>query len=299
MAKLIFVNQGEQHIQVSVVADQMCDSWAALGTEVLGIGELSKDWHKVGEEYGLTDSLNEADWTLLGRIWREAGLPPFQFGQLADWDRYRQAFDTSPDKPSWAIGSSWFYLGRKRHAVDHLLRLMKTDEQLVAYSAPGRIASALESDSLLRVSDARRWLARWGFDVVDSTSRGGLREIADTLEEPTPVVTSGMKDGKSKQGKSDVPARLRIQEAAAEIWISWLARDANPTVHGISDELARWCSDNSVTTKGGICPKAGTLRNTVIGAGHWTPPTLSRAQAKAHVAQLAQPSAVQVARDDR
>ena len=34
-------------------------------------------------------------------------------------------------------------------------------------------------------------------------------------------------------------------------------------------------------------PRAGTIRNTVLGAGHWTPPHHSVEQAKKYVEQIA------------
>ena len=93
------------------------------------------------------------------------------------------------------------------------------------------------------------------------------------------------------------PARLRIQQEATEEWIRWLATGGNPTVHAISERLAQWCASNDVRTAGKVNPRAGTIRNTILGAGHWTPPGMSREKAKEHVAQVAHAHVAHVARD--
>jgi hypothetical protein len=83
--------------------------------------------------------------------------------------------------------------------------------------------------------------------------------------------------------------RMKIQAEAFEHWIRLKASGANPTINSICDAMAKWCADNNVTTKTGVTPRAGTIRNTILGGTTgWSPPTLSRDQAKAHVEQLAQ-----------
>jgi hypothetical protein len=104
--------------------------------------------------------------------------------------------------------------------------------------------------------------------------------------------------GKNVPAKKNEPARLLIQEEAWEEWIRWLARGANPTVHSICENLARWCVANEIRTTGNVNPKAGTIRNTMLGAGHWTPPCMSREKAKLHVAQVAQGLVARVAQDE-
>lgn len=83
--------------------------------------------------------------------------------------------------------------------------------------------------------------------------------------------------------------RPQIQAEAYEYWIRLKASGANPTVHSICEMMARWCADNNITTQTGITPRAGTIRNTILGGSSgWQPPTHSRDQAREHVAQLAQ-----------
>lgn len=83
--------------------------------------------------------------------------------------------------------------------------------------------------------------------------------------------------------------RMKIQAEAYEYWIQLKATGANPTIHSICDHMARWCAGNGVTTNTGVSPRPGTIRNTILGGSSgWVPPTHSRDQAKAHVAQLAQ-----------
>ncbi|MDI1259587.1 hypothetical protein [Aquabacterium sp.] len=89
--------------------------------------------------------------------------------------------------------------------------------------------------------------------------------------------------------------RMRIQAAAAEYWIELLAKNCNPTVHGISEYIAKWCAENEVRTKGNVNPRAETIRNSILNSQSWTPPTMSREKASAHVQakkQVAQPAQV-------
>lgn len=82
--------------------------------------------------------------------------------------------------------------------------------------------------------------------------------------------------------------RMRFQQEAYEYWLQLVASGCSPTVHGILDRMVTWGRENNVKSASGIYPSAGHLRNTVLGAKHWDPPTHSFEQAKAHVAQRAQ-----------
>jgi len=83
--------------------------------------------------------------------------------------------------------------------------------------------------------------------------------------------------------------RMLIQQEAYEHWIRLKASGANPSVHSICQHMAKWCGDNNVTTHTGTTPRAGTIRNAILGGSSgWEPPTHSRDQAREHVAQLAQ-----------
>jgi hypothetical protein len=86
-----------------------------------------------------------------------------------------------------------------------------------------------------------------------------------------------------------IDGRMKIQAEAYEYWIRLKATGANPTINSTCESMARWCADNGVTTHTGVSPRAGTIRNSILGGSSgWTPPTHSRDQAKEHVAQLAQ-----------
>lgn len=92
--------------------------------------------------------------------------------------------------------------------------------------------------------------------------------------------------------------KMRVQTEATELFIRLLASGANPTQHSILDSMVTWCCNHEIKTdgkNGGINPSRGYLRTHVLGGGHWTPPTMSREQAKKHVAQVAQTKVAQVA----
>lgn len=111
-----------------------------------------------------------------------------------------------------------------------------------------------------------------------------LQELrGDALPETSaPAVTAT-----SSAAKLD--GRMKIQAEAYEHWIRLKAAGANPTIHSICDTLARWCADNGVTTHTGTTPRAGTIRNAILGGSSgWVPPMHSRNQAQEHVARLAQ-----------
>jgi hypothetical protein len=89
--------------------------------------------------------------------------------------------------------------------------------------------------------------------------------------------------------------RHQVQIEATEHWIRLRASNANPSVNGICEWMAKWCIENDIKGGKNQNPRAGTLRNTVLGAGHWTPPNLTVQQAKEHVARIAQTKAAQTA----
>jgi hypothetical protein len=82
--------------------------------------------------------------------------------------------------------------------------------------------------------------------------------------------------------------RLRVQVEAYEHWLRLRASGCNPSVYSICGDMATWCVTNGIKGDKNQDPKAGTIRNTVLGAGHWTPPSHSVEQAKEYVAQTAQ-----------
>lgn len=91
----------------------------------------------------------------------------------------------------------------------------------------------------------------------------------------------------SKSAKPD--GRLLIQAEAYALWLRLKASGANPSVHSICEPMAKWCADTGTTTHTGVTPRAGTIRNTILGGSSgWQPPKHNREQAKKELAQLAQ-----------
>jgi len=133
---------------------------------------------------------------------------------------------------------------------------------------------------------------------------GRLKELSDELARlqqpaqdqtaatPAPVVVAS-------NGPALLPAvpnwKMRVQAEATELFLRLLASGANPTPHSILDSMAQWCRDNEIKTATNINPSANYLRTHVLGGKHWPPPTMSREQAKKHVAQVAQTKVAQVA----
>lgn len=118
---------------------------------------------------------------------------------------------------------------------------------------------------------------------------------AQTPTTPAPVVAVVA----ASDGPAPLPAapnwKMRVQAEATELFLRLLASGANPTPHSILDSMAQWCRDNEVKTDTNINPSANYLRTHVLGGRHWSPPTMSREQAKKHVAQVAQVAQTKVA----
>lgn len=96
--------------------------------------------------------------------------------------------------------------------------------------------------------------------------------------------------------------RSEVQKAAYFRWCQSLAHGSNPSVHSISEEMARWCVENNVKNDYNQRPSAGSIRNSVLNAKSWQPPNMSRERAKEwvleantneEVAQVAQVAQVQ------
>lgn len=112
-------------------------------------------------------------------------------------------------------------------------------------------------------------------------------------EPPAPLMVT---ESASDSVEPDAPDwRMQIQAEAYERWLRLRASGCNPTVHSICDDIAKWCIEQNIKGGKGQNPRAGTIRNTVLGAGHWTPPHHSVAEAKKHVAQIARTAQTQVA----
>ena len=60
-----------------------------------------------------------------------------------------------------------------------------------------------------------------------------------------------------------------------------------------------WCVDQNIRGGKNQNPRAGTIRNTVLGGSHWTPPNYSVADAKKYIAQIAQTAQMKVAQIEK
>ncbi len=166
-----------------------------------------------------------------------------------------------------------------------------TDEEISAF-----ITELYEAREYLEALEATRYNLNPSELVLRRTSLPAARKRVKDLETHlsslrgdhyTPESAPAETASSTSPAKTD--GRMRIQAEAYEHWIRLKATGANPSIHSICDAMARWCADNGVTTRTGVSPKAGTIRNTILGGSSgWEPPTHSRDQAQAHVAQLAQ-----------
>ncbi|CAM5788388.1 hypothetical protein ACFOHU_16385 [Ottowia pentelensis] len=69
-----------------------------------------------------------------------------------------------------------------------------------------------------------------------------------------------------------LPWKMLVQAIAAELWTTFREAEANPTIAGIVDQVARRCVERGIKTSSGINPTAAYLRVHVLSAKHWTPP---------------------------
>ena len=122
--------------------------------------------------------------------------------------------------------------------------------------------------------------------------------LAQTATTPSlaPVVAESESDGvepakagpvKKSSAKPATNWRMQIQAEAYEYWVRLRASGCNPTPYSICGDMAKWCIEKNIKGGKGQSPSAGTIMNTVLCAGHWTPPHHSVKQAKEHVAQIA------------
>jgi len=141
-------------------------------------------------------------------------------------------------------------------------------------------------------------------DVVKLLERRGRKVPHELLTLIQPAPAQATATPAPAESASDGPAtavpnwKMRVQTEATELFIRLLASGANPTPHSILDSMVTWCCNNEIKTdgkNGGINPSKGYLRTHVLGGRHWTPPTMSREQAKKHIAQVAQVAQTKVA----
>lgn len=144
--------------------------------------------------------------------------------------------------------------------------------------------------------DFCEWAARVGSTGIPKDPHALAKALGFDVEpQAVPVVANSASDGV----EPDAPDwRMQIQAEAYARWLRLRASGCNPTVHSICDDIAKWCIEQNIKGGKGQNPRAGTIRNTVLGAGHWTPPHHSVAEAKqvAQIARTAQTQVAQIAR---
>jgi hypothetical protein len=149
--------------------------------------------------------------------------------------------------------------------------------------------------TVISVSSTLPWLRRIGLSALADEFDTTQSPIVQAATAQTAVTQQQAITAANEIEKPLINWRHRVQEEAWEHWLQLRASGGNPTVHSICDFIAKWCTDQDIKGGKGQNPRAGTLRNTVLGAGHWTPPPHSVEEAKKHIAQIEQTSQTKVA----
>lgn len=144
----------------------------------------------------------------------------------------------------------------------------------------------------------KKHLIAWGaldgdtftFQDTDLESTLVKKDLSVALESPATKAPTDLNNAVEPgcDGTARRNWRHLVQEEAWEHWLRLRASGCNPSVFSICDDMAKWCQINNIKGAKGQNPAAGTIRNTVLGAGHWTPPQHSVEEAKRLVAQIAQ-----------
>lgn len=133
-------------------------------------------------------------------------------------------------------------------------------------------------------------------EAKKSAMRG---DFQDETPQPAPAQATATPAPEVVASNDHAPAkpnwRHLVQAEAWEHWLRLRASGCNPSVYSICGDMAKWCAAKKIKGDKGQDPKAGTIRNTVLGGGHWTPPHHSVAEAKKHIAQIAQTKVAQTA----
>jgi hypothetical protein len=257
-----------------------------------------------------SNELNE-----LEHIFATAGLSDPHGVTRHEWESlYLIAFENAQGKPAW---TPWALCSnpkaevlRQRVAIEKSFRATLAESPTLDLA--GNVAPNFDSGGYLLIDEARTRLGRLGFALEDES--GEDVSIEQTPAQPAPAPANDEQQGpqtaqqvveQGRQSSGVQPCledpRMRIQAEAAEYWISLLAMNCQPTVHGISKHMAKWCAENEVRTKGNVNPSAGTIRNTILNGKNWTHPQMTRVKAREHVeakkqaAQVSQPQVAQAA----
>jgi hypothetical protein len=93
------------------------------------------------------------------------------------------------------------------------------------------------------------------------------------VEETGPVPASQNPKNDMKEKTPELPNwKMKIQAEATAMCLRLYKSGANPTVHSIKGDLAKWCQKNGVTTDNGIFPNEEYLRTHVLSRKHWKKP---------------------------
>lgn len=130
--------------------------------------------------------------------------------------------------------------------------------------------------------------ARTLLDWLCVAQREGLRYHSwiDEYALAMPVVPQGAGAGGTEKkdqapvvedGNGSAPFlehwKMQVQAEAAKRWREQRNLGCNPNPHSLKDELAKWCREENIFTKGNINPNPDYLYRHVLSKRHWTPPT--------------------------
>ena len=196
----------------------------------------------------------------------------------------------------WQVAQLWMSGETK---TSHPSKHDEMEDEYQWFTEPVRIT---REQVRIKAATLQKMFAVWsqaqaGRWIEDTTKPGDMRyqncpEWMFPAEEFVPVQTAATTEPVVTEGVSggEVTApnwRMQIQAEAYELWIRFRAKGCNPSVYSICDDMAVWCIRKNIKGGKGKNPRAGTIRNTVLGAGHWTPPPHSVEQAKKYVEQIA------------
>jgi hypothetical protein len=127
-----------------------------------------------------------------------------------------------------------------------------------------------------------------GPELKKAIGKSGLKSLQKTLSQSNEESQIPIKEVKVKGAW-----RAKVQEAAFNCWCKLYGAGSNPSVNSISKEMARWCVENNVKNDYNGHPSTGSIRNSVLDAKSWEPPSMSREKARQFVSDA--PSIAQVA----
>jgi hypothetical protein len=235
-------------------------------------------WHDLAWDLALADGMDEADierrLAEQSRTWDQSDIPEKDGEGLNPWSRESASIEEAAKTEIATKLWSDIYTGK--------LPVRKANGGPLD-GEPGQFKMTGPETPHLTVEEGNDWLKK-------------NRYLQVWAPEPKTNGTKVLAQPESASKASTTTSwRHQIQAEAWEYWLRLRASGCNPSVYSICDAMEKWCIAENIKGGKGQNPKAGTIRNTVLGAGHWTPPTHSVEQAKKHVAQTAQTKVAQTA----